>query len=367
MWLTIKKRVVAFWLRFEHYFNFCAAAAGFTFDLWLAKRPDSIADNILLLTYLCIAATIIILLNHKTRQQMDAENPTEPLALLFLLQFCFGGLANNLLILYGKSGTLAGSALFVVLLLGIVLGNEFFRNRYVRLNFNVGVYYLLLLTYVIIAAPTFIFHSIGTAVFIYSGLISLAIIAVFLIVIRTTVLRGVRERKHFIEVGGIVAGIFLVFNALYFLDIIPPVPLSLKGIGVYHSIMREPSGNYAATYEAPAWFVFWRDTAATFTIKPGQSAYCFSAVFAPGKLTAPISHKWQWYDTRTKEWITKETVSFGILGGRDGGYRGYSIKANLPAGQWRCDVETQNGALIGRMSFTVIESALPANLSTTTL
>jgi hypothetical protein len=354
-------------LRFEHYFNFGAAAAGFTFDLFLAKRPDSIVDNILLVTYLCLAACIIIVLNHRTRKQLEAEHPTEPLALLFILQFCFGGLANNLLILYGKSGTLAGSAAFVVLLLGIILGNEFLRNRYTLLRFNIAVYYLLLLTYCIIAAPTFIFHTIGTNIFILSGLLSLAIIMIFLIVIRIAVLRGARESKHFWEVGAIVLGIFVLFNALYFLDIIPPVPLSMKGIGVYHSISRDTAGNYTGTYEAPAWFVFWRDTATTYTAAPGEAAYCFSAVFAPGKLTAPISHQWQWYNPITKKWETKETVSFSILGGRGQGYRGYTIESSLVPGSWRCNVQTQSGALIGRMSFTVVQQGTLPNLSTSQL
>src|SRR6185369_10598955 len=100
---------------------------GFTFDLFVAKSPDNILDNILLLSYLFIAGSIIVLLNIRTRRQMEQEMASEPLILLLILQFCFGGLASNMLVLYGKSGTLTGSAFFLVLLLCLLLGNEYLR------------------------------------------------------------------------------------------------------------------------------------------------------------------------------------------------------------------------------------------------
>ena len=41
------------------------------------------------------------------------------------------------------------------------------------------------------------------------------------------------------------------------------------------------------------------------------------------------------------------------IGGRDGGYRGYSIKNDVTAGKWRVNVKTGDGKLIGRVGFTV--------------
>ena len=45
------------------------------------------------------------------------------------------------------------------------------------------------------------------------------------------------------------------------------------------------------------------------------------------------------------------------MGGRDGGYRGYSVKGNPQAGDWRVDIETIDGRLVGRIRFTVIAAA----------
>jgi Protein of unknown function (DUF2914) len=362
-------KLFALWQKYEHHLGVGALAVGFTFDIILAKSPESVVDNILLVTYLCVAASIITILNlRKSRRvvQEGAAEKAEPLILLLLLQFCFGGLSSNMLVLYGKSGTLAGSAFFIALLVAMVFGNEYLRNRYAQLRFNIAVYYFLLLTYCTIAAPTWIFHAIGPGIFILSGLISLGIMAVFASILFIFVLRGNRKRQ-LQQILALITGIFIVFNLLYFFDIIPPVPLSLKEIGVYHSILRSSTGDYLVLYEAAPWYVFWRDTSATLHYEPGQSAYCFSSVYAPTNLSTPIFHVWEKYDTTTKSWDTMSRVSYDISGGRKAGYRGFSATASLTPGAWRCDVETSGGALIGRISFTAVEGEPTTPLQTATL
>jgi hypothetical protein len=46
-------------------------------------------------------------------------------------------------------------------------------------------------------------------------------------------------------------------------------------------------------------------------------------------------------------------VRFSIMGGREGGYRGYSVKSTPRAGRWRVNIETPDGLLIGRVPFVV--------------
>lgn len=167
------------------------------------------------------------------------------------------------------------------------------------------------------------------------------------------------------EVAGVVAGICAAFTVLYFSHVIPPVPLSLKHIGVYHTLERV-GGVYAVSYEKPAWYVFWRHTDAAFTLSLSEGrAYCFSAIFAPGGLSTPVVHQWEKYDPTSGKWQQQSKYSFPINGGRDQGYRGWTAKT-LSAGKWRCDVETENGQLIGRLSFEAVEAGA-AELSTTTL
>ena len=176
-----------------------------------------------------------------------------------------------------------------------------------------------------------------------------------------------KDRARLFGVSSLVLGIFLVFNALYFLNVIPPVPLSLKDIGIYHSLLARGDGGYAAIYEQAPWWQFWRDTSAIYTLGVGQSAFCFSSVFAPTGLDAPIIHAWERYDQVAGQWIEVARVSFPISGGSSTGYRGYSVKSNLAPGAWRCNVETERGALIGRIDFTAVESPSSPALSQTVL
>ena len=353
-------RIFKLWEKYEHHLGLGAVFMGFAFDFFMAQRPDTLANNLLLISYLFITATIIVLLNVRARKLGD----TEPLLLLLILQFCFGGLASNLLILYGRSGTLAGSAVFIGLLVALVFSNEYLRNKYAQLRLNIGIFYVLLLSYLVIAVPTFLTHAIGTKTFLLSVLLSLVIMVPFFIALHFAVARGVREGHLLWEARLIVACVAIFFSGLYFLQIIPPVPLSLKSIGVYHSVLKQGDSSYSATHEAPAWFVFWRDTAATFTVvRTGETVYCFSSVFAPAELRTPVYHRFEYKNPITNEWSTQGRVSFDISGGRDEGYRGFSIKTNITAGDWRCDVETASGALIGRISFTVVQTSTAPTLS----
>ncbi|MDB5225596.1 MAG: hypothetical protein JWL87_548 [Candidatus Adlerbacteria bacterium] len=355
-------RIFKWWERYEHHLGVGALAVGFCFDLIVADRPDSVGNNLLLLGYLLMAGILIIILNRREMRRKEAAHSAEPLLLLLLLQFCFGGLASNLLVLYGKSGTFAVNALFLALLVALIFGNEFLRNRYAQLRFNIGVYYILLLTYCVIAVPVFLTHTINTWVFILSGLISLGLMAGFLAVLFMVVFRGKDVAKLF-SVSSLVLSIFLIFNLLYFLNIIPPVPLSLKDIGIYHSLLKRSDGNYTAIYEMSTWWQVWRNTSSTYTLGAGQSAFCFSSVFAPTNLEVPIYHQWERYDAEAGEWKLEARVAFPISGGRAGGYRGYSVKSALQPGDWRCNVETERGSLIGRIGFEVVEATSAPALS----
>lgn len=344
--------VGAFWVRHGRKVGMLALVLGFAFDIYLTDRPDNLLNTLLLLGYLVLAAGCIVFTY--LRSNRNTVEFTHGLAAsTFIMQFSFGALASNLLVLYGRSGTLGGSGLFVAILAMMLFGNEFLHTRYSQLRFNIAVYYLLLFTFSIIAVPIYIFHRIGTEVFIWSGVLSLSAMSLFLFIVYFEVLRGRGKLSQFVEIGAPVLTIFLAINALYFLHVIPPVPLSLKTVGVYHSVMRNDTGNYDVTYEPTGWYVFWRNTSKNFASVSGGHAYCFSSVYAPGGLRTPINHVWQWFDDTSKSWQTKETISFNISGGRADGYRGYTISPELEAGAWRCQVETQEGLLVGRIPFTV--------------
>ena len=92
----------------------------------------------------------------------------------------------------------------------------------------------------------------------------------------------------------------------------------------------------------------------------------YTAIFAPSGLSVTVLHEWQYWNDREDAWVTAETVPFYIVGGRDGGYRGYSVKSGLEPGSWRVNVITQYGQTIGRVSFQVVDVPSPVAIQEVT-
>jgi len=139
---------------------------------------------------------------------------------------------------------------------------------------------------------------------------------------------------------------------LYFTNIIPPVPLSLREAGIYYSVQRTSDGEYRiVTTDKPWWARFSPRT--TIEVLPNQRIYFYTAIFTPTRLDTNIIHHWQYYDESNGRWVSRSRISYGIVGGRDGGYRGFSVISNPPDGRFRVDVETTRGQVIGRKNFRV--------------
>jgi hypothetical protein len=153
---------------------------------------------------------------------------------------------------------------------------------------------------------------------------------------------------------------------LYFTNLIPPLPLALKEAGVYHHFTKLSDGTNQLDGEPRTWIESFAPLPTTFHKKIGESVYVFTAVFAPSGLSTPITYEWQRYDSAVRDWVTDSTFSFSINGGRDGGYRGYSLTSNPAAGAWRVNVLTPSGLVIGRVAFNVVDSSSTPTLATQT-
>jgi hypothetical protein len=115
--------------------------------------------------------------------------------------------------------------------------------------------------------------------------------------------------------------------------------------------------------ESQGWLGFFRLTP-RFHSASGVPVYFYSAVFSPTSLNTDIIHEWQTYDSK-RGWITADRIPLSVRGGRDGGYRTYSVKSGIKPGAWRVNVETPTGAILGRFRFNVLlPSGAPAALKT---
>lgn len=343
---------------YMRYISPLALIGGFFADnLILLRRIDVWTSHALLFSYLLIAALCIIVLNLITTGRIRTKWVLKVTPLIpVVAQFAFGGLFSGYLSLYSRSASFPLSWIFVVIVAALLLGNERFVRLYMRFSFQISMLFAVLFSFLIFFLPV-IFHQIGPWMFVFSGLTSLAIIALFLRFIGYLMPELLRRERT--RIARIIAAIFIIFNVLFFSNAIPPLPLALKAAGVYHSVERTQDGVFHLGAESESWYWDYLPHTRVFHHTPGGITYAYSAVFAPSGISTVILHEWQRYDAATGEWLTSATVRYPIIGGRDGGYRGYSFIKDISGGKWRVNVITQYGQLIGRISFTVVDVEVP--------
>jgi hypothetical protein len=278
-----------------------------------------------------------------------------------LMQYSFGGLLSGMLIFYGRSGDLLVSAPFLLLIIGVIFANELVQKRSNRLLYNLVVYFIGVFSYLVLIVPVMI-GEMGDVIFVGSGLLSLLCIF-FLLKILGHIIPNymVLEKRHIVfSIGSLYA----FFNILYFLNMIPPIPLSLTELSVYQEVERTATGGYRITKESQPW---WRGQysvlSPVFHPLPGGGAYCFARVYAPTSLKTEIVHRFEYYD-ETDGWVTRFTHPYTVTSENKNGYRGYTTTKNLIDGKWRCGVETERGQVLGRLTFIVDTSTKPTGLVT---
>lgn len=348
------ERTKSFLERHERRLSISAFLGGFLWDSLTLTRIDRLYENLMLGAYLLIAFAGIVLLNAHGAGRLRGAVLLRGVRLIrFALPFAFGGLFSGFLIFYSRSGTVLASAPFLFALLVFFLGNELWKKHYERFTFQMSVFFVALFSYITLVVPVFVKH-IGTGVFVGSGILALVVFFLLLRAISFVSREEVeRSRRTLIP---IIVIIFITFNFLYFNNMIPPIPLALKESGVYHSISRAKNGSYTLSYEHPTWYDLGRQTSKVFHRAPGEQVYAWSSIYAPTEFDTSVVHRWSRFDEATEAWVNEGAIPFSISGGRLEGFRGYSVKSNLKAGKWRVDVETPRGAVIGRMSFTIVDS-----------
>jgi hypothetical protein len=278
----------------------------------------------------------------------------------FLMQYAFGGLLSGMLIFYGRGSSFVDSWPFILMILAVIYGNETIKDRSGRMVYNLIIFFVGLYAYTVLIVPV-VLGKMGPWIFIGSGIIAIIFMSLFFRMLEKIVPNFVRLQKR--SVVFFIGLIYVLFHFLYFTNIIPPIPLSLKHVGVYHNVVRLDGGKYQLTYEEPKWWNFNKNSDTTFHYSSGEGIYCYASVFAPARLAIDVYHKWEYYDEVKGEWVEHGRFSYKIEGGRGEGYRGYTKVENYREGTWRCSVETERGQIIGKETF-VVASGMKGRLVT---
>jgi hypothetical protein len=189
----------------------------------------------------------------------------------------------------------------------------------------------------------------GDLIFIFSGLIALAVVTMVVKLLYRLIPNFVEQNIKRVIVT--IGGIYIVFNSFYFTNVIPPIPLSLTKLEVAHEVSRTSHGAYRVVSEDQPWYRQLPFTKTKLN-SDGSSVACFARVFAPTNLTTDIYHKWEYKD-EAGNWQEHFRFGYEIAGTNEGGYGGYTVLRNFFSGTWRCTVETERGQVLSRETVVI--------------
>jgi hypothetical protein len=334
-------------------------AAGFVFDMLTTGRIDSWATIGQQAVYLAVIMAVLL---QMFREQ--GQPAPEPAGMTRLkrwtyeyrgpaVHFLLGALLNLYAIFFFKSSSLAMSFAFLGILVALLLANESRRFKALGLPFKFALLALCFLSFLAYLLPV-LAGTIGLAMFLASMLAgSLPLAGAAWWIRRSAPERfALARRQILVPLGCVLVG----FLGFYLFRLIPPVPLSIPFIGVYHSVERTAEG-YRLTHERD-WWRFWHNGDQAFHAQPGDKVYVFFRIFSPSRFADQVQVRWYWRaGDGIGGWTLQDAIPIGIVGGREQGFRGYGVKANYQPGNWKVQVETTDGREIGRIYFDLELSA----------
>ncbi len=337
---------------------------GFIFDLIILPEAGHFATIWIGLLYLSIVALSIAAREWVISRNTASTGEQKMFSLLTFAIAYFSGSALSFVCVYTiRSAIFSVSWPLLLILLVCVLANEFISSHHFRFTLDIGVFLIALFFYIVFNVPLFLKIQNDTT-FLMSTVIAVGLSLLFVYCLSFTSDSAKEEAS---KSYALAIGIPMFISMLYFLNVIPAVPLSLTNAGIYHKVTRNESGAFNGIEEKDTRLFSALRTPVYHRSSLDNSVYFFSAVGAPALLTAPISHVWEYYDAVPKMWVEKFSIAFTLAGGREDGYRAFSQKENIESGLWRVTVKVDDKRIVGRVKFYVTDSDAPVSLEATSL
>jgi len=341
------QRIKAFYLRYERLLLPFTLVVGFLADYIAFTNIKIKITFTLLLIYWAIAGATIIFTNFYDADKLPKGLRYLRLFAPLLIQFTFGALLGSSLVFYWLSGALSVSWPIILIIALLLISNDIFRHYFLKPAVQISVYFFTTLSLASLILP-FAFNSLSPWLFILAGASSIVVFCLY-IAFLSLAIGHINQQKW--RLFALVFAVLVVMNVLYFANIIPPIPLSLREAGLYHSL-KNLNGTYLMLGEAES---LWQKLilGQTLHLESDERAYFYTAIFLPAELETQIFHHWQYYDEKKKKWVGQSKLSFAVAGGRKEGYKGYSWQSSLTPGSWRIYVKNQRGQVLAKIKFKI--------------
>lgn len=317
--------------------------AGFVGDVF---QFTSLEPNVQLLVAAAYAGICLVAYAFMSRPTPEAARLARARRVIPAVhQFTLGGMLSTSLLFYWFSGSWSVSWPLLLALVTVLVSNEVLRKDFDQPTTQ----------FAIMSFATFSLASVGMAsllqsfepsAFVAAGMASGALMGAYATWFARFTDR-VAERPSILSS---VLTVHVLFFLAYALNVIPPLPLAIREAGIYADVKRVGT-EYALTGDTETWL----DALVpgqTVTIPKDGPVYAFVSIYAPAERSVTIVHRWQRFNAATREWDTASTASYEIRGGRQQGYRGYSLTSLVTPGIWRVRVETADGRALGSILFS---------------
>lgn len=343
--IQVKIILKSLYKKYEVYMAGAFFALGFLFDIITLGEIDDLSNIVSQAIYI-LALTFIITFEYRNITISPYGNKYFTWGFKYrdeTFHFILGALLSAFTLFYFKSASLANSFLFMTFLGTLLILNELEAVQRFGIIIRTALFKLCFLSYFICLIPVII-GKVSTLIFLLSlSTSALFTMALFYILNK----KDIKNLKKSLIYPHLI--ILLSFLILYILKVVPPVPLSLKGIGIYHSIEKK-NGKYITGSTKP-WWRFWDNADENFLYRDGDKIFVFTKIFSPSRYEGEIYVRWL-----TKidgEYKTSDRIPLNILGGRREGFRGFTYKENYTEGEWQIRIETENKLEIGRLNLTI--------------
>ncbi|WP_413558711.1 DUF2914 domain-containing protein [Bdellovibrio sp. HCB209] len=359
---ALKQRLLDYYEKNETKVDIAFFLGGFIFDVLTLSDIDDPLSIVQQVVYLGVIGLILFydfLSTHgliKISERASKYWEYRGLAVHFLL----GSLLSVYSLFFLKSSSIFSSIVFVALMMAIMVANELKTVQKAAVDLKLGLYVICLFAFFSMTIPVLV-GFVGVTTF----LASITLTAAVVYLAYRLLAKKINNKKLLLRTlalpGFSVLGLFVI---LYFIGWIPPVPLTVQNMGIYHNIEKS-EGKYLLSHENPSWR-FWKTGDQEFLAEPGDKIYFFAQIYSPARFDDSVIVHWYYKDPR-QGWISTDKVPMRISGGRKEGFRGFAMKQNYAAGEGRISVETTDGREIGRIYFNVTKTdqSSPDRLFTT--
>jgi Protein of unknown function (DUF2914) len=348
--------------------------AGFVFDVVTLSRIDDWATLAQQGAYLGLLGALLLL------EQRDALGLAAPPAWLAkvwrfsedAIHFLFGSLLSSFALFYFKSADVLTSFAFLAVLFGLLVGNELPRFRALGPVMRVALFSLCLTSYLAYLLPVLV-GVVRAWLFVLAVLLACGVLAV---ATRTMARWTGDARLALRQVLAPGLGVQVLLLVLYFLRLTPPVPLAIQRMGIYHEVTKE-GRDYLLSQQWPTWGQWWSDARQRgvmdtllstpwpswkvwqsgdqdFLARPGDKVFAFAAVFAPRGFNDEVVARWYYHDP-VRGWVSRGERATTVQGTADRGFRTvFSMSYRDVPGDYRVDITTREGHVIGTKYFTIL-------------